>query len=318
MYLLLLDQPQGSQPQPHVLVVSNLNLTLKAGERDALVWANDLQSGQPVPGLALEFFDSQGAALGNATTDADGVARIAIERTENRGVIALARQPFAAVASEWSNGISPGDFGLPASYGLPKIAAHVYTDRPIYRPGQTVNFKGVLRNEKDVNFSLPAGGKVQVTINSANGEQIFQQELALSANGSFDGSLKLADGAALGAYNINVTLRRSGRWRYRSRWRPTARRSSRSRYAASPMRSCAERRPASAPRSAISSAGRWRACRCSGMCWPSRIASRRIGPGATSSTTATTPGAAGIAGGCRPARRSRSSAAAARPTRRAS
>ncbi len=204
VYLLLLDQPQGSQPQAHVLVVSNLNLTLKAGERDALAWANDLQSGQPVPGLALEFFDSQGAALGNATTDADGVARIAIERTENRGVIALARQPFAAVASDWSSGISPGDFGLPASYGLPRLAAHVYTDRPIYRPGQTVNFKGALRNETDVHFSLPSGGKAQVTINSTNGEQIFQQELALSANGSFDGSLKLSDGAALGSYNIGV------------------------------------------------------------------------------------------------------------------
>ncbi|MDQ2999611.1 MAG: MG2 domain-containing protein, partial [Chloroflexota bacterium] len=202
--LLLLDQPQS--PQPHVLVVSNLNLTLKAGERDALVWANDLQSGQPVPGLALEFFDSQGTALGNTTTDADGVARITIERAENRGVIALARQPFAAVASDWSGGISPGDFGLPASYGLAKLAGHVYTDRPIYRPGQTVNFKGLLRNEKDVSFSLPAGGKAQVTINSTSGEQIFQQELALSANGSFDSSLKRADGAALGAYNISVTF----------------------------------------------------------------------------------------------------------------
>ncbi|MEO7910277.1 MAG: MG2 domain-containing protein, partial [Roseiflexaceae bacterium] len=204
VYLLLLDQPQGNQPQPHMLVVSNLNLTLKAGERDALVWANDLQSGQPVPGLALEFFDSQGAALGTATTDANGVARIMIERSDNRGVVALARQPFAAVASDWSIGISAGDFGLPASYGLAKLAGHVYTDRPIYRPGQTVNFKGLLRNEKDVNFSLPAGGKAQVTINSTSGEQVFQQELALSANGSFDGSLKLADGAALGAYNISV------------------------------------------------------------------------------------------------------------------
>ena len=206
VYLLLLDQPQGSQPQPHVLVVSNLNLTLKAGERDALVWANDLQSGQPVPGLALEFFDTQGVALGNATTDADGVARITIERTENRGVIALARQPFAAVATEWSNGINAGDFGLPAGYDLPKLTGHVYTDRPIYRPGQTVNLKGVLRNEKDVRFSLPVGSTVQVTIDSASGEQIFQQELALSANGSFDGSLKLADGAALGAYTINAHL----------------------------------------------------------------------------------------------------------------
>ena len=37
-----------------------------------------------------------------------------------------------------------------------------------------------------------------MTINSTSGEQIYQQELALSANGSFDGSLKLADGAALG------------------------------------------------------------------------------------------------------------------------
>jgi alpha-2-macroglobulin len=209
VYLLLLDQPQVSQPQPHVLVISNVNLTLKAGERDALVWANDLQTGQPVPNLALEFVDNQGAALGTATTDADGVARIALERADNFGVIALAREPFAAVASDWVGGISSGDFGLPAIYSLPKIAGHVYTDRPIYRPGQTVNFKGVLRNEKDVNFSLPAGN-VQVTINSTSGEQIYQQELALSANGSFDGSLKLADGAALGTYNIGVTLGNQG------------------------------------------------------------------------------------------------------------
>ncbi|HEU5102123.1 MAG TPA: MG2 domain-containing protein, partial [Roseiflexaceae bacterium] len=206
VYLLLLDQPQGSPPQPHVLVVSNLNLTLKAGQRDALVWANDLQSGQPAAGLALEFFDTQGQALGQATTNTDGVAQIAIERTDNNGLIVLARQPFAAVASEWANGVSPWDFGLPYNYVLPTMAAHVYTDRPIYRPGQTVNFKGVLRNEKDATFNLPAGGKVQVTINSTSGEQIYQQELALSANGSFDGSLKLADGAALGPYNIGVTF----------------------------------------------------------------------------------------------------------------
>jgi hypothetical protein len=129
VYLLLLDQPQGNPPQSHVLVVSNLNLTLKAGERDALVWANDLQSAQPVAGLALVFFDSQGAALGSATTDADGVARLAIERNENRGVIALARQPFAAIAVDWGYGTSPWDFGLQGSYSLPKMAAHVYTDR---------------------------------------------------------------------------------------------------------------------------------------------------------------------------------------------
>src|SRR6185503_17748876 len=125
VYLLLLDQLQGNPPQPHVLVVSDINLTLKAAERDALVWANDLRSGQPIRGLALDFFDAQGASLGAATTDADGIARIRIERTENRGVITIARQPFAAVASDWSGGISPGDFGLQGAYDLPEMTAHV-------------------------------------------------------------------------------------------------------------------------------------------------------------------------------------------------
>ncbi|HET9221186.1 MAG TPA: Ig-like domain-containing protein, partial [Roseiflexaceae bacterium] len=203
-YLLLLDQPQG-EPQPLVLVVSSLNLTLKAGERDALVWANDLQTGQPVPNLALELFDEQGAPLGTATTDADGVATIHINRTENRGVLAMARQPFAAAASSWSAGISPWELGLPMAGDLPEMTAHIYTDRPIYRPGQTVNFKGVLRAENDAHFSLPTGlSNVQVTIRSANGEQIEQQSMPLSLNGTFDGSLNLTAGAALGPYNIEV------------------------------------------------------------------------------------------------------------------
>jgi uncharacterized protein YfaS (alpha-2-macroglobulin family) len=202
VYLLLLDQSQGT-PQPHVLVVSNLNLTLKSGDREALVWANDLRGGQPVPNLALEFFDMQGATLGTATTDGDGIARLKIERAQNNGVVALAREPFAAVGQDWSAGISPWDFGLQGGSGMPIAAAHVYTDRPIYRPGQTVHFKGVLRAENDANFSLPSG-VAQVTIASVTGEQIFQQSLQLSANGTFDGKIALGDGAALGPYSINV------------------------------------------------------------------------------------------------------------------
>jgi alpha-2-macroglobulin len=204
VYLLMLDQPQGP-PQPHMLVVSALNLTLKAGERDALVWASDLQSGQPVPSLALDFFDDQGAALGTAKTDSDGVAQLHLDRTENRGVLAVSSQPFAAVASGWSAGVGPWEFGLPTAGDLPEMTAHIYTDRPIYRPGQTVDFKGVLRAEDDVRFSLPASlSNVGVTIRSVTGEQLYQQNLPLSPNGTFDGSLKLAEGAALGPYSIEV------------------------------------------------------------------------------------------------------------------
>src|SRR5262249_53068438 len=117
---------------------------------------------------------------------------------------------FAAVASDWSSGVSPWEFGLQGAYGLPEMAAYIYTDRPIYRPGQTVNFKGVLRNENDVAFSLPPAGTVQVMISNTKGEQLYQQNLTLSPNGTFDGNLKLADGAALGPYNISVAAGPNG------------------------------------------------------------------------------------------------------------
>lgn len=203
LYLLLLSQG-GNPPQQHLLVVSNINVTLKAGQNDVLLWANDLQSGQPVAGLQFELFDDLNASLGTTTTDSDGVARLRLSRTENRWVTALARQPFAGAASGWARGISPWDFGLPGGGFLQPIALHVYTDRPIYRPGQTVYFKGVLRNENDAVFSLPQPGKAEVTIAGANGEQLFQQQLTLNANGAFDGSLQLPDGAALGLYSISV------------------------------------------------------------------------------------------------------------------
>ncbi len=46
---------------------------------------------------------------------------------------------------------------------LPEYFAYLYTDRPIYRPGQTVNFKGILRKEDDAEYSLPPDGQSLIT-----------------------------------------------------------------------------------------------------------------------------------------------------------
>ncbi|MEN9934619.1 MAG: hypothetical protein RLZZ387_1198 [Chloroflexota bacterium] len=203
VYLLQLDSPNSGR-QAHLLVVSSLNLTLKVAERDALVWATDLQSGQPVSGLTLELSDNQGAQLGSVTTDASGVAQARFSRTANSGLVAIARQPFSAASADWSGGVGPWEFGIPSIFDLPEMAAHVYTDRPIYRPGQTVHFKGVLRNEDDARFSLPPAGKVQVSIMSPSGELVSQEDLDLGAEGTFDGSVALAEGAPTGMYYITV------------------------------------------------------------------------------------------------------------------
>ncbi|NJN68757.1 MAG: alpha-2-macroglobulin, partial [Chloroflexaceae bacterium] len=211
VYLLLLERPDAPHyPDRHVLVVSPINLTLKAGERDALVWANDLQSGQPVPDLTVDFYDSSSRnLLGTATTDQDGVARVEIDRLQNRGVIAIARQPFSAADTNWSNGVSPWDFQLPTTSDLPEMAAHIYTDRPIYRPDQTVYFKGVLRNEDDARFSLPViSGPVEVIVMNPAREEVYHETLPVNTYGTFHGELALPESATLGSYTIQVNVNR--------------------------------------------------------------------------------------------------------------
>lgn len=204
VYLLTLDNFPDTWPRVHMLVVSELNLTLKSGQREALVWANRLADGQPVASLGLSVYSGNRARLGSATTDASGVARISFDPPGDPTLIVLADRPFAAAASSWAGGISPYEFGIQQGYGAASRRIAVYTDRPIYRPGQQVRYKGVVRDERDVRYSLPGNRSVTVAVQKPNGERFGQQTLQLNAMGAFSGDLTLPPEAEVGTYMLLV------------------------------------------------------------------------------------------------------------------
>ncbi|MDY7080043.1 MAG: Ig-like domain-containing protein [Chloroflexota bacterium] len=198
-----------------LLIVSDYNLTIKAVPMDGgyerkgemWVWATDLATGKPAAGLALTAQDADGKALGTATTDTDGLARFT-GTSRSGDIYVLAQEPFllGGTGWDWGAGISPWDFGLEPSYGESAHRAHVYTDRPIYRPGQTVYFRGILRAEDDVHYSLPRRAEVGVSIYDGVGEEIYNEQLPLDEFGAFHGELALAEGAPLGEYSIQVVF----------------------------------------------------------------------------------------------------------------
>lgn len=189
--------------QQHLLVVSDLNLTLKTGPHEALVWAVNLATGQPVPDLRLNFVELQGQGLGQATTDSTGIARLVLPENRNT-VIVIGEQPFAAIAEGWGRGIAPWDFGMGEGVWEQKFRAYIYTDRPIYRPGQTVNFKGILRAEDDASFGLSNIRTVKVTLRNAAWQELYSQSLPVSQLGAFADAFTLDANAALGNYALSV------------------------------------------------------------------------------------------------------------------
>jgi uncharacterized protein YfaS (alpha-2-macroglobulin family) len=211
LYLLDVSSPDVQRDvwgHRHLLVVSQINLTLKVTTDEMLVWATELATGRPVSDLKLKARDMGGSSFGTATTDADGLARFKLERY--RGTMyAISDKPFTMGSEDWSLGVSPWDFGFNYE-GKQNFRAHVYTERPIYRAGQTVYFRGIIRAEDDVHYSLPDLGPVTVRIYDAAGEEVYNEQLKLDEFGAFHGKLALSEGASLGDYNLNVEFADTG------------------------------------------------------------------------------------------------------------
>ena len=91
-------------------------------------------------------------------------------------------------------------------YSKPELKPHtfLFTDRSIYRPGQTVSFKGIVV-KADTNISrtgvLP-GYKTTVLLRDANGQKTATVNVTSNEFGSFNGSFRLPTGVLNGYFSI--------------------------------------------------------------------------------------------------------------------
>lgn len=189
----------------HLLIASSINLTIKSENDETLVWACDLGSGEPIPGLILRAYDSDGVALKATITDREGIATFAgTDSYDWRGITVASAFPFSLGNSQWTSGISIWDFGYSSGRSADE-RLFVDTDRPIYRPGQTVSFRGVLRDEQDAAYSLPDLASVLVTVRDSDWSQIHESEYTIDAFGTFSGQIELDEDAAIGTYRIEIS-----------------------------------------------------------------------------------------------------------------
>jgi len=213
IYLLLLEArgvDYGWYRPHHVLVVSPRNITLKRDEKRAMAWVTDLSTGAPVSGVKLAAYTWKGEEVDGAVTDPSGIAEFTDpEVALTSDLVVVAREPFALASSGWSGGIQSWDYGYNTS-SLTSMRTHLETDRPIYRPGQRIHFRGVIRSEDDARYRLPDTVEVDVSIRNARWELVYEETLPVDDFGSFVGELVLSDDAALGDYVLAVSAPGSG------------------------------------------------------------------------------------------------------------
>lgn len=194
--------------------VVDRHVMLKLASEEALVWVTDLRSGEPTASVEVRLLDAEATLLGAGVTDADGLARIRINPLENlwEDVTAVVGAPgapgFGLSMSHWDQGASPWNFDISTSYSdFNPYRLYLYSDRPIYRPGQTVFVRGVLREEQDVRYTLPdTERRVALALRDPDGQTVLTTTARLSEWGTFDAAFALSAVARVGGYSVQATL----------------------------------------------------------------------------------------------------------------
>ncbi len=85
----------------------------------------------------------------------------------------------------------------------PRKRIYFYTDRAIYRPGQTVYYKGIVVNDDNKNFSLEENYKSEFRVFDANGQEVYKTLFTTNEYGSFSGSFNLPTSGLTGRFTVS-------------------------------------------------------------------------------------------------------------------
>ncbi|MFO3796015.1 MAG: Ig-like domain-containing protein, partial [Anaerolineales bacterium] len=189
-----------------LLIVSNEILVLKAAPGEALAWLLDAEEGQPVSDIEVSFYDQDFNLIGTARTDAKGLAHWQSDKNSRPAYAVVNQSGHLAMASPSWSWLYTERFGLYQSYleKTRQLMAFIYTERPIYRPGQKVYFKGIVRMEDDLRYSLPSEtSKITVFISNQDGN-LYRQVFSLTPQGTFSGEYTLSEDAPVGTYMLQA------------------------------------------------------------------------------------------------------------------
>lgn len=211
--LYKVEARNGKLARTALIRITELGLVTKRAPRELLVYAVNLKTGLPCPQVRVHLFD-------NPRTR--GKSQPQIDRsllTGKDGMAFFANTPPAGeltVSTTWRGSYARID--APLMVGAPsQIKVLFYTERPVYRPGQTVSFKGIVRHDLSAK-GMRAGEQpgaiyaplrnqdVQLDIIDAANNKLQTLHRRTNEMGSFAGTVTLPDQAAIGFYSVTMTV----------------------------------------------------------------------------------------------------------------
>ena len=199
----VLEAQGGGQSARELVLVTDAALVLKTSGKTALVFVTDALSGKPLANAKTRLWERWHVANNqwetrtqDKVTDKDGLAVFELTRTPNSN-----NELFVAATLGDKQAFSPGNTYW---YREPHESWRIYafTDRPAYRPKETVQWKAVVRRYNGSVYSTPANATIAFTITGPDGAKVKEGDLKLNEFGTGWASLELTEQQRLGEYHV--------------------------------------------------------------------------------------------------------------------
>jgi len=183
-----------------LVVVSDISLVIKQDGQKIVAWLSKMSTGEAVEadvyGIDYDYYNDSTSEELLGTTDKEGLLEVDTSLQYDMYIVRFDDDEIVASSSFRLGGYY---------YNINKsIDSYIFTDRPIYRPGDTVKGKITLYYDDDVNFSPYANSSISMDVRDNRYEDIVK-DIRIKTNdiGSAEFEFELPTDIALGNANIN-------------------------------------------------------------------------------------------------------------------
>jgi uncharacterized protein YfaS (alpha-2-macroglobulin family) len=197
------------RPATNWVLVSDLGLTAYTGADEMAVAIRSLATAAPVPGVTVRLYARNNGELANATSDADGLAHIPGGFLHGGGgdepvaIMAYGKDGDFNFLEVGRSAFDLSDRGVTGRKPPGPVDAYLYTDRGIYRPGESVHLVGLVRDNKaEAIASLP----VTARLVRPDGVEVEHRQITGDRLGAYGLTYDLARDSRIGSWRVELRL----------------------------------------------------------------------------------------------------------------
>lgn len=201
----LKDNKKASQRAKGVFTVSDLAFIKRMNTPNTVtLYVLDRITGQPKNNVIVKVYNHKWAGSGYSMDLTNTV------KTDNTGLSSYTTgfdvsneiTFFERGRDVYFNSSQNAYYNSDIKFGSEKRKLNFFTDRSIYRPGQTVYFKGIAYYSTGKQQEVAANAEFEVELLNANSQKIVIKRLKTNEFGSFAGDFILPQGGLNGVYSI--------------------------------------------------------------------------------------------------------------------